>query len=136
MAGIEPSRTRPHIRYQASDSATVLAMVREGLGITLVPRKMLPKKLAGVVALPLDPPQHLQIGLAVTSQAMASPAAKLFVQTALAGRKSRHLCAECARMHGSARDSCLDHWQASIDLPEAGRFRPVPAQQNSLPLMP
>jgi len=84
MAGIEPSRTRPHIRYQASDSATILAMVREGLGITLVPRKMLPKKLAGVVALPLDPPQHLQIGLAVTSQAIASPAAKLFVQTALA----------------------------------------------------
>jgi len=84
MAGFEPSRTRPHIRYQASDSATILAMVREGLGITLVPRKMLPKKLEGVVALPLGPPQHLQIGLAVRLQAMASPGAKLFVQTALA----------------------------------------------------
>ena len=43
------------VRYQASDSATILALVREGLGITLVPRMMLPKKLEGVVALPLDP---------------------------------------------------------------------------------
>jgi len=83
-AGIELSRTGPHIRYQASDSATIFAMVREGLGITLVPRMMLPKKLEGVVALPLDPPQPLRIGLAVRSQGMASPGAKLFIQTALA----------------------------------------------------
>ena len=82
-AGIELSRTGPHIRYQASDSATIFAMVREGLGITLVPRMMLPKKLEGVVALPLDPPQPLRIGLAVRSQKMASPGAKLFIQTAL-----------------------------------------------------
>src|SRR2546421_4989803 len=84
MAGFEPSKTRPHIRYRASDSATILAMVREGLGITLVPRMMLPKKLEGVVALPLDPPQPLRIGLAVRSQGMASPGARLFIQTALA----------------------------------------------------
>jgi DNA-binding transcriptional LysR family regulator len=83
-AGFEPGRIRPQIRYQASDSATILAMVREGLGITLVPRMMLPKKLEGVVALPLDPPHQLQIGLAVRSQEMASPGATLFVQTALA----------------------------------------------------
>ncbi len=57
-------------------------MIREGLGITLMPRMMLPNKLEGVVALPLDPPHQLQIGLAVRSQAMASPAAQLFVQTA------------------------------------------------------
>jgi DNA-binding transcriptional LysR family regulator len=88
-AGFEPSRIRPRIRYQASDSATILAMVREGLGITLVPRTMLPKKLEGVVALPLDPPQQLQIGLAVRSQTMASPGAKLFVQTAVAWTQNR-----------------------------------------------
>jgi DNA-binding transcriptional LysR family regulator len=79
---VGPSRIRPHIRYQASDSATILAMIREGLGITLMPRMVLPKKLEGVVALPLDPPHQLQIGLAVRSQAMASRAARLFVQTA------------------------------------------------------
>lgn len=81
------NRVRSHIRYQASDRATILAMVREGLGIALMPRKVLPQKLEGIVALPLDPPHQLQIGLAVRSQAMASPAAQLFVQTAAASRE-------------------------------------------------
>jgi len=89
--GVEPSRAKLSVRYQASDSATILAMVREGLGITLVPRQMLPKKLEGVVALMLDPPRPLQIGLAVRSQAMASPAAKLFIQTTLAWMQEQAL---------------------------------------------
>lgn len=87
-AGIELNRTGPRIRYQASDSATILAMVREGLGITLVPRQMLPKKLEGVVALPLDPSPQLQIGLAVKSRKIASRGAKLFIQTTLAWMQS------------------------------------------------
>jgi DNA-binding transcriptional LysR family regulator len=87
MAGIKPSEIKPSIRYQASDSATILAMVREELGITLLPRMMLPKKPEGMVALPLDPPHHLQIGLAVRSHKMASRSVELFIQTALAWTK-------------------------------------------------
>ncbi|GHO79735.1 hypothetical protein KSD_75060 [Ktedonobacter sp. SOSP1-85] len=83
MIGFQPGRTDPHIRYHASDATTIFAMVREGLGITLLPRTMLPEKLEGVAALPLDPPQQFQIGLGVQSQEAASPGAKLFVQTAL-----------------------------------------------------
>jgi DNA-binding transcriptional LysR family regulator len=75
---------RPPIRYQASEGSTILAMVREGLGITILPRKLLPDKLEGITAIPLDPPRPLQIGLAVRSMASASPAAHLFVQTAVA----------------------------------------------------
>lgn len=81
-AVLGPRRSRPPIRYQASDRATILAMVREGLGITLMPRLLLPKKLEGIVALPLDPPYPLHIGLAVRSQAMTSPAARLLVHQA------------------------------------------------------
>ncbi|GHO95500.1 LysR family transcriptional regulator [Reticulibacter mediterranei] len=84
MAGIDISKARPRLRYQATDSATILAMVREGLGITVQPRMLLPQKLEGVVALPLDPPQQLEIGLAVKSQEKASPAARLFVQQTMA----------------------------------------------------
>jgi len=84
MAGIDISKARPRMRYQATDSATILAMVREGLGITVQPRMFLPKQLEGVVALTLDPPQQLQIGLAVKSQEKASPAAKLFVRQTIA----------------------------------------------------
>jgi DNA-binding transcriptional LysR family regulator len=82
-AGLVPNKSKPSIRYQASDSATILAMVREGLGITLIPRAILPPKLEGLVALPLDPSFHFQLGLAVKAQETATPAAKLFVQTAV-----------------------------------------------------
>lgn len=83
MAGLYRDGRTPNIRYQATDSGTILAMVREGLGVTLLPRTILPKKLDGMVALPLDPPQQLQIGLALPLGDTATPAAKLFVQTAL-----------------------------------------------------
>jgi DNA-binding transcriptional LysR family regulator len=88
--GLEPSRTRSMIRYQASDSNTILTMIREGLGVTLIPRMMLPKKLDGVVALSLYPPQPLQIGLAIRSRKLASPAAKLFVETARLWTQTQH----------------------------------------------
>ena len=74
----------PPIRYQASDGATIVAMVREGLGITILPRGMFPDKLEGIAAITLDPPRRLQIRLAVRSADSVSPAATLFVQTAVA----------------------------------------------------
>lgn len=79
----QEEKHRPSIRYQASEGTTILAMVREGLGITVLPRKLLSDKLEGITAIPLDPPYPLQIGLAVRSMASASPAARLFVQTAV-----------------------------------------------------
>jgi DNA-binding transcriptional LysR family regulator len=84
IAGLPVSKRTPSIPYQASDSSTILAMVREGLGITILPRMTVPKKLDGLVALPLDPPQQMEIGLAFSSSETASPSAKLFIQTALA----------------------------------------------------
>lgn len=84
MAGLHRGGRTPTIRYQANDSSTILAMVREGLGVTLLPRTVLPKKLDGMVALPLDPVQRLQIGLALPMGEAATLAARLFIQTALA----------------------------------------------------
>lgn len=89
MAGLDPGKIRPHIRYQASDSSTIFAMIREGLGITLMPRRMLPNSLEGVTVLPLNPPRELQIGLAVRSHDMASPAAKIFIQTAMSLKEQK-----------------------------------------------
>lgn len=82
--GLDGERIKPLIRYQASDSATILAMVREGLGITLVARQLLPAKLEGLVALPLQPRRPLSVGLAVRAHETASPAATLFISLAQA----------------------------------------------------
>lgn len=57
-------RARRHDRV-VQDMSTLLAMVREGLGITLVPRLALPRRLDGVVALPLRPLRARRMGLAV-----------------------------------------------------------------------
>ena len=84
LLGHQPSGDGPHIQYKASDSTTILAMIREGLGVTLLPRMMLPEKLEGVHALALNPPHPLKFGLAVKAQATASPTAKLFIQVAQA----------------------------------------------------
>lgn len=73
----------PRVSYQAIESSTILAMVREGLGITILPRMMLPDKLDGIVNIGFDPPRLLPIGLAVKSVATASPVANLFIQTAV-----------------------------------------------------
>jgi DNA-binding transcriptional LysR family regulator len=72
-----------NIRYQASDSTTILAMVREGLGITLLPSMLVPEKLENIQMLPLDPPIYMQLGLVVKSQETVSPTAKIFMQVAL-----------------------------------------------------
>ena len=82
LAGFELNKIK--IRYRASDNATIFAMVREGLGVSLLPRMMLPKKLEGVVALPLEPPQQIQIGLVTRSRELVSQGAKVFIQTAMA----------------------------------------------------
>lgn len=84
MVSLDLKATGSSVRYQASDGATILAMVREGLGVTLLPRMMLPQELEGVVALPLDPSQEVQIGLATRTQGALSPSVRWFVQTALA----------------------------------------------------
>lgn len=81
MTGLNVDQNMPPIRYQATDNATILAMVREGLGITVLPRTTLPKRLDGLVVLPIEPPQRLEIGLVMKTQEAASPATKLFVQT-------------------------------------------------------
>lgn len=84
QAGIVFGPNGPVKRYEARDSMTIFAMVREGLGITLLPGQMLPPRLEGLHALRLDPPHLLQIGLAYKERATLSRAAQLFLETATA----------------------------------------------------
>jgi hypothetical protein len=81
-AGVDVARARPMMRYHTSDSATILAMVREGLGISVLPRMMLPGSLEGAVALPLAPRRRMAIGLALRAEELASPLARRFIASA------------------------------------------------------
>jgi DNA-binding transcriptional LysR family regulator len=70
--------------YAVRDVPTILAMVREGLGVTIVPRLALPAPLDGLLALPLDPPLVRSLALAAAADVPAAPAAQAFTAEALA----------------------------------------------------
>ncbi|NGQ94387.1 LysR family transcriptional regulator [Brevibacillus sp. SYP-B805] len=74
----------PNTRFEVADTATILAMVREGLGITVVPRLTLPDSVPGLHVCPLAPRTCRQIGLAVRSLQSPSPAAAAFLKEAQA----------------------------------------------------
>ena len=74
--------TRLWYKYTVSDPRTIYLMVRDGLGVTLMPRAMLPDDLDGLLSLPLSPAMPFRVGLGVRSWEAASPVAKLFTQTA------------------------------------------------------
>jgi DNA-binding transcriptional LysR family regulator len=76
----ENEKITPHIRFRVQDSATILAMVQEGLGITLLPRMMVSNSLEGMTTLSLDPPQLLPIGMVVKSQQRSSPVVLAFTE--------------------------------------------------------
>ncbi|GHO51083.1 LysR family transcriptional regulator [Ktedonospora formicarum] len=68
----------PHIAFEASETEAILAMVQEGLGVTIVPRLSLSVDTSHLQALPLDPPIHRELGLAVRSSASLTPAMEAF----------------------------------------------------------
>ncbi len=74
----------PRVHYEAGDMGAVLALVREGLGVTIVPALALPSSPEGVRVLPLDPPVRRRLALATRASAGASPATAAFIQHARA----------------------------------------------------
>lgn len=69
-------------QYEATEVQTLLAMVREGLGITMLPEMLLPAHLEGVQVLSFEPALCFVFGVGVRSMRNASPAARMFVQSA------------------------------------------------------
>lgn len=68
-------------RFSATDNLAAYSMVSEGLGITTV-NEIFAKMWqgAGVAVLPLDPPQLVDIGIALPRIDNSSPALKKFVE--------------------------------------------------------
>ncbi|WP_345463255.1 LysR family transcriptional regulator [Deinococcus carri] len=74
----------PNIRYEVQDLGTLVSLVREGLGVSLVPRLALPRAPEGVALLPISPRPTRQLGFVVRSLADASPAVQALIQKARA----------------------------------------------------
>jgi DNA-binding transcriptional LysR family regulator len=71
------------IRLEVREIAAVLAMVQEGLGISIIPQMALPAQPPmGIKLLHLQPTAWRHLALAVLSRETMSPAAKMFVEVA------------------------------------------------------
>lgn len=70
----------PEIRFSSTDDYTIVSLVEQGLGYSILPQLVLQGyRHCGIQALPLDPPQPRQLGMAVLSLENASPAVKKFM---------------------------------------------------------
>lgn len=72
----------PNIQFEVRDTATLLAMVQEGVGITVLPEMAIPMSLPKVSSSYLDTPKLRNIGLGIRDLETASPAAQAFVREA------------------------------------------------------
>lgn len=71
-----------NLRLELSDVNTVLAMVKEGFGITVAPDIGVPELLAGLHVLGFDPPIYRHLYAAASNTRAASPAASAFLELA------------------------------------------------------
>ena len=72
----------PDIRYTTVEYSSTLAMVREGLGMTVTNELITQTLQGGVVVIPLYPPRQITLGIALSSLKNAAPAVKRFVRLA------------------------------------------------------
>ena len=70
----------PNIKFTTLENFAALAMVEQGLGVSVMNELITRKRLCDVVKLPIDPPASILLGAAYLSQASLSPAARKFLE--------------------------------------------------------
>ena len=71
---------KPNIKFTTKDDYAILAMVRHGLGVSIVPELLLTGHTDGLAIKELDPPSSRTISLAVRSMPTCGPATLKFVE--------------------------------------------------------
>ena len=69
---------RPNIKFSTKDDYAIIAMVEQGLGISIMPELLLKNRHDNVVVRELVPPSKRTIGLAIPETSKASPATRKF----------------------------------------------------------
>ena len=75
---LEAADVKPNIRFTTKDDYAIIAMVRQGLGVSIMPKLLLEGHLDGVAVRPLSPPSSRTLALAVASGERAGPATRRF----------------------------------------------------------
>ncbi len=75
---LEAAGVRPNVRFYTKDDYAVIAMVEQGLGISIMPELLLKGRHDDVQILPLIPEAKRTIGLAIAAGEKAGPATRRF----------------------------------------------------------
>jgi len=86
---LQNTSIRLNVKYHLSNTYSILAIVRAGLGVTLLPSLAIPKEATGIVARPLAPAFNRSIGMVTRSASTLTPASLAlmnFSKERMAGR--------------------------------------------------
>jgi DNA-binding transcriptional LysR family regulator len=72
----------PNVQFEVSDIATIIAMVQEGVGNTILPELSIPSALSRVTASYLSPQVYQNLGLEVRPQEFMNPALNALIHEA------------------------------------------------------
>jgi DNA-binding transcriptional LysR family regulator len=77
---LESCGVTPHVRFTTWDEQTILSMVEQGLGVSILPSLALRRCAYRVAARKLDVPAYRNLGIALRSRRTASLAVKSFLE--------------------------------------------------------
>lgn len=86
LAALAERAVTPNVRHEVSEASSILAMVSENLGVSVMPALAAHTPPAGVVLRPLSPAAPRQLSLAVPPARTPSPAVRAFLAEAAAAR--------------------------------------------------
>src|SRR5215469_2123296 len=81
QAAYAERKVSPVVRFEVQDLGTLVNMVREGLGISILPRVVFSDTPPGIVLVPVVPRIRREIGLALKVSEHSSPAVSAFVHS-------------------------------------------------------
>ena len=73
----------PNVQFTTLESLSVMSMVEQGLGVSVMNRLITEKRICDVAMIPIDPPASITLGAALHSHTEASPAVKMFLKYAV-----------------------------------------------------
>ena len=74
---------QPNVQFTTLESFSVMSMVEQGLGMTVMNQLITEKRICDIAMLPIDPPSQITLGVAMNSRADVSPAVKMFLKYAV-----------------------------------------------------
>ncbi len=88
---LEAAGVKPNVLYYTKDDYAVIAMVEQGLGISIMPELLLEGRHDRLLKLPLVPASRRTIGMAIAASEKAGPATRKFADYVIKYvKESRH----------------------------------------------